>query len=80
MDDVKGGWVEVLPSVLWVYWTTPKLATREMPFSLVYGTRVVVLVEIELETTRVNTYDGVNAEQGFLYLDNRRKEGHIGSL
>ncbi|KAL0339301.1 UNVERIFIED_CONTAM: hypothetical protein Sangu_1452200 [Sesamum angustifolium] len=37
LDGAKGSWVEELPGVLWAYRTTPKTATGETSFCLVYG-------------------------------------------
>ncbi|CAL1382278.1 unnamed protein product [Linum trigynum] len=42
----KGKWVEELPGVLWAHQTTYKLATRESPFSLTYGSEAVIPVSI----------------------------------
>ncbi|XP_071694720.1 uncharacterized protein [Rutidosis leptorrhynchoides] len=33
----RRGWIDELPNVLWAHRTTPKGATNETPFSLVYG-------------------------------------------
>ncbi|CAL9222781.1 unnamed protein product, partial [Arabidopsis halleri] len=38
----KGGWYDELQHVLWAYRTTPRRATGENPFSLVYGMEAVV--------------------------------------
>ena len=46
--------------VLWAHRTTPKDATGETPFSLVFGTEAVILAEVELPSYRVDNY----AEQG----------------
>ncbi|GKA08507.1 reverse transcriptase domain-containing protein [Tanacetum coccineum] len=35
-------WVEELPNVLWAHMTTPKTSNGETPFSLAYGTEVVI--------------------------------------
>jgi len=50
LERAKGRWVEELPNVLWAYRTTPRRSTREMPFSMTYGTEIVILVEIRLES------------------------------
>ncbi|XP_009758711.1 uncharacterized protein [Nicotiana sylvestris] len=44
--DAKGLWLELLPKVLWAYRTMPKACTRETPYSLVYGTDAIILVEV----------------------------------
>ncbi|GMH24041.1 hypothetical protein Nepgr_025884 [Nepenthes gracilis] len=46
LEDAGGSWVDELASVLWSYRTTPKEPTREIPFSLYYGTKEVIPVEI----------------------------------
>ncbi|KAK6123788.1 hypothetical protein DH2020_042469 [Rehmannia glutinosa] len=57
LERAGGGWVDELQSVLWSHWTSPKEATRETPFSLVYGTEAVIPVEIGMETHRVQNYE-----------------------
>jgi hypothetical protein len=42
-----------LPSVLWALQTNINRATRDTPFSLVYGAEVVLPPEIYLESARV---------------------------
>lgn len=37
LEGSKGRWVEELNKVLWAYMTSSHTATRETPFSLVYG-------------------------------------------
>ncbi|KAL2228583.1 UNVERIFIED_CONTAM: hypothetical protein Sindi_1838000 [Sesamum indicum] len=49
----KGLWVDELPGVLWVYRTTPRTATSETPFCLVYGTEAIIPTEIGEESQRV---------------------------
>ncbi|KAG7579116.1 Integrase catalytic core [Arabidopsis thaliana x Arabidopsis arenosa] len=44
----KGGWYDELQSVLWAYRTTPRRATGETPFSLVYGMEAVVPAELDV--------------------------------
>ena len=46
--------MEYLPEVLWAYRTTRKSATRETSFALAFGTKAVALVEVGLESPRVN--------------------------
>ena len=53
LENLKGKWVEYLPEVLWAYRTTRKSATRETPFALALGTEAVALVEVGLESPRV---------------------------
>nr|GFA14441.1 reverse transcriptase domain-containing protein [Tanacetum cinerariifolium] len=52
LDKHKGRWVEELSHVLWAHRTTIKVSTRDTPFSLVYGTEVVIPAEIGMPTIR----------------------------
>ena len=52
LDDIKGAWYEELPNVLWVYKTTTRTLTRETPFRLTYGTKVVIPVEVGITSIR----------------------------
>ncbi|GMH22736.1 hypothetical protein Nepgr_024579 [Nepenthes gracilis] len=70
LEDAGGSWVDELASVLWSYRTTPKEPTRETPFSLCYGSEAVLLVEIELPSLRVESFDPqVNSQKIREYLD-----------
>ncbi|GJV22633.1 reverse transcriptase domain-containing protein [Tanacetum coccineum] len=51
------GWVDELPQVLWVHRTTPKSSNRETPFSLVYGSEVVIPIELGMETRKIQDFD-----------------------
>jgi hypothetical protein len=52
--QVKGkNWHKELPSVLWTLRTNVSRATRATPFSLVYGAKVVLPLEVCLELARV---------------------------
>ncbi|KAG7588679.1 Ribonuclease H domain [Arabidopsis suecica] len=48
----KGGWYDELQPVLWAYRTTPRRATGETPFSLVYGMEAVVQAELNVPGLR----------------------------
>ena len=48
LNDAKGFWADELNSILWAYRTTPRVPTGETPFSLSYGTEVVIPVETTL--------------------------------
>ena len=56
LDDAKGKWVEELPHVLWTYWITPRRSTRKMPFSMTYGAKVVIPLEIGFPTLRTSSF------------------------
>jgi len=47
---------EKLPGVLWAYRTTKRVPTGEIPFSLVYGTEAIILVDISMPTLRVEEW------------------------
>lgn len=57
LNEFKDRWAEELPSMLWMYHTTPRTSTNEIPFNLVFGTEVVIPVEIELLTMQIKCYD-----------------------
>jgi len=42
----KGRWPEELLEVLWAYRCTPQSTTGETPYNMVYGTDVIILVEV----------------------------------
>ncbi|KAG7533312.1 Zinc finger CCHC-type [Arabidopsis thaliana x Arabidopsis arenosa] len=48
----KGGWYDELQPVFWAYRTTPRRATGETPFSLVYGMEAVVPAELNVPGLR----------------------------
>nr|GFB88436.1 reverse transcriptase domain-containing protein [Tanacetum cinerariifolium] len=48
----RAGWVDELPNVLWAHQTSLKQSKGETPFSLIYGSEVVILVEIWMSTHR----------------------------
>ncbi|GKD73761.1 reverse transcriptase domain-containing protein [Tanacetum coccineum] len=50
-------WIDELPQVLWAHRITPKSSNGETPFSLVYGSEAVILIEIRMETKRVQDFD-----------------------
>ncbi|KAK8923593.1 hypothetical protein KSP39_PZI019849 [Platanthera zijinensis] len=53
VENLKGNWVEQLPSVLWALRTTPNTATGETPFKLSHGSEAVLPIELEVRTPRV---------------------------
>ena len=46
-------WVEKLPSTLWGYRTSINASTEATPYSLVYGSEVVLPIEVEIQSLRV---------------------------
>ncbi|XP_075112115.1 uncharacterized protein LOC142182093 [Nicotiana tabacum] len=70
LEESKGNWPELLPSVLWAYRTTAKTSTGETPFSLVYGTEALIPVEIGEPSTRyTQPTEESNEEEMRLNLD-----------
>src|SRR3954470_6077263 len=56
-------WIDELPAVLWSIRTTPNRATGQTPFSLVYGAKAVLPMELTYGSTRVLAYDEFEQEQ-----------------
>lgn len=61
--------MEEQPSILWSYRTTPWDETGMIPFHLIYGGELVILVEIGISFARVSTYNADNAEKHLLEID-----------
>ncbi|XP_071688824.1 uncharacterized protein [Rutidosis leptorrhynchoides] len=53
----RRGWIDELPNVLWAHRTTPKGATNETPFSLVYRSEAVIPAEINVPTMCIASFD-----------------------
>ena len=53
MVETSRDWSEKLPFALCAYRSSFRTSTRAMPYSLVYGMEVVLLVEIEMGSLRV---------------------------
>ncbi|GJZ59866.1 reverse transcriptase domain-containing protein, partial [Tanacetum coccineum] len=51
------GWMDELPHVIWAHRTTTKSNNGETPFSLVYSSKVVVPIEISVETKRIKEFE-----------------------
>ncbi|CAH9054188.1 unnamed protein product [Cuscuta epithymum] len=52
LEKAQGRWADELPLILWADRTTPKNATGQTPFSLVYGCEAVIPAEIEVPSSR----------------------------
>ncbi|XP_074318870.1 uncharacterized protein LOC141655703 [Silene latifolia] len=52
LEELGGKWADELPLVLWSDRTTPKMATGQTPFSLVYGAEAVIPSEVLVPTHR----------------------------
>ena len=53
MVETFRDWLEKLPFALWAYRTSFRTSTGATLFSLVYGMKAVLLVEIEMESLRM---------------------------
>lgn len=52
LDAKKARLAEELEGVLWSHRTTPRRATGETPFALVYGTKCMIPAEVEFPGVR----------------------------
>ena len=57
LQQKKGLWVEELPNVLWAYRTTKRTATGETPYSLVFGTEVILPIEHKFISFQFQNYE-----------------------
>ncbi|XP_058223094.1 uncharacterized protein LOC131332813 [Rhododendron vialii] len=60
LREAKGTWPDELYNVynvLWAYRTTPRTATGETPYSLAFGAKAVVPIEVELLNYRTASID-----------------------
>ena len=56
LEKAKGTWAEEVHRIVWAYHTTPQSTTRETPFSLVYGSEAIILVEIQESSPRFQNF------------------------
>ena len=81
LEKSKGEWVEDLPSILWAYHTTSRIPTRKTPFSMVYGTKYVILMKIGMPSFRTSNFDKENNEielrLNLDLLDERRERAEV---
>ncbi|XP_065618780.1 uncharacterized protein LOC136062949 [Quercus suber] len=63
LDDMKEKWVEMLSHVLWTYWTTPRRSTGETPFSMTYGAKAVIPLEMGILTLQANSFTSSNNDE-----------------
>ncbi|GFY97720.1 hypothetical protein Acr_12g0002610 [Actinidia rufa] len=84
LEKSKSKWAEDLLSVLWDYHTTSKILMSKMPYSLVYGTELVIPVEIRMPSFRMMNFDKeTNEAELRLNLDLRtekRKHAEVSTL
>ena len=81
LEDAKGRWAEELPNVLWTFRTTPRRSTGETPFSLAYGSEVVIPLEIGLPTLKTSKWEPARNDlaqsQALDLLEERREQAMI---
>ncbi|XP_075675025.1 uncharacterized protein LOC142644261 [Castanea sativa] len=56
LDNVKGRWVDELPHVLWTYHTAPRRSIGETPFSMTYGSKAVIPLEVGFPTLKTDQF------------------------
>ncbi|GJR11971.1 reverse transcriptase domain-containing protein [Tanacetum coccineum] len=70
LGEGNKNWIEELPHVLWAHRTMIKSSHGDIPFSLTYGTEVVIPAKIGMPTYRTTAVDAVhNDEELRLNLD-----------
>ncbi|GJX70107.1 reverse transcriptase domain-containing protein [Tanacetum coccineum] len=70
LDKGSKDWIEEIPHVLWAHRTMIKLSNGDTPFSLTYGTEVVIPAEIDMPTLRTAEVDMVQNDEALkLNLD-----------
>ena len=52
LEAHNGKWADELPAILWAYRITPRKATGESPFSLVYSAEAVIPAEVGMPSLR----------------------------
>ncbi|KAK2998191.1 hypothetical protein RJ639_023764 [Escallonia herrerae] len=84
LNEAKGAWVDELPEVLWAYRTTPHSVTGETPFSLCYGTKAMLPVEIGVPTIRALHFSELNNDVGLHanldLVEEARTQAHVRSV
>ncbi|XP_057811593.1 uncharacterized protein LOC131025822 [Salvia miltiorrhiza] len=63
LEKSKERWAEEFDGVLWAHRTSPKMATGEAPFTLVYGSNNVILAEVRLASHRILHYDPIQNDE-----------------
>jgi len=81
LDSAKGKWADELPNVLWAYQTMPRRSTGETPFSMTFGTKAMILVEVGLLSMRTADFSS-SANDAFMIdqLDFMEENREIASI
>nr|GEV36636.1 reverse transcriptase domain-containing protein [Tanacetum cinerariifolium] len=77
LDKRSKNWLEEISHVLWAHRTIIKSSNGEMPFSLTYGTKAMIPVEIGMPTLRTTEVDIIENDKALeinLDLVEERKE------
>nr|GEV42642.1 reverse transcriptase domain-containing protein [Tanacetum cinerariifolium] len=77
LEKRSKNWMEDISHVLWAHHTMIKSTNRETPFSLTYGTKAVIPVEIDMPTLRTMEVDMIKNDEALeikLDLLEERKE------
>ncbi|GAU22916.1 hypothetical protein TSUD_326890 [Trifolium subterraneum] len=81
INSKQESWVEHLPGILWLYHTTPQSSTGEPPFTMVYGSDAMILVEIQPSTWRRDTLtlqeNNAALEESLDLLPQLREKAHF---
>ena len=81
LDDTKERWVEELSHVLWTYRTTPRRLTGATPFSMTYGAKAIILLEIGfliLKTTSFNpSSNNELLEKSLDFVEEKRENAKV---
>ncbi|KAJ8475585.1 hypothetical protein OPV22_019312 [Ensete ventricosum] len=84
VSSATTSWVEELPSIPWASRTTSKTPTGESPYSLAFGTEVVLPPEVVFPTLRVQTQRKEESNQQLRenldLLEEKRADAHLRAL
>ncbi|GJY31832.1 reverse transcriptase domain-containing protein [Tanacetum coccineum] len=81
LDERSKNWLEEISHVLWAHRTMIKSSNGETPFSLTYGTKAMILVEIDMPTLRTVEVDMIKNDEALEInldlLEERREQATI---
>ena len=66
------GWKEELPTALWAHRIVKSQATEASPFSLVYGTKVVILTDLVRLVVKLAEIAGIPREDTWEIMEEMR--------